>query len=56
MFINEKTSRSDLEVIILDNDELYKSFDENKLLNGLYTTQELLDKITEWIESGNEAI
>jgi hypothetical protein len=52
--IDENTTREELEMAILQHDELYASFDEVKLLDGGYTTEELLDATIAWIESGDE--
>lgn len=54
MFIDETTSRADLEVAILSDRDLYARFDERKLLNSEYTDAELLAGIRSWIEEGDE--
>lgn len=54
MFIDETTSRTDLEVAILNDRDLYARFDEQKFLNAEYTDAELLAGIRSWIEEGDE--
>lgn len=53
-FIDENTSRIDLQCIILNEKELYSKFDETKFLNDEYTTEEMREAIIEWIEAGDE--
>ena len=50
----EKMSRIDLEMIILEEDELYYSLDEQMFLKGEYSTEELKNIIGEWIIAGDE--
>lgn len=52
--IDDNTSRQDLEVAILSDQDLYDSFDEAKLLDGKYTDDEMRAVIVAWIESGDE--
>jgi len=54
MMIDNTTSREKLEVAILAEDSLYAQFDEQKLLNGGYTTEELRAVVVGWIEAGDE--
>ena len=54
MFIDENTSRADLEGIIVSEPGLYAQFNETRLLNDGYTTQEMLQIIQAWIEAGDE--
>lgn len=54
LFIDENTSRADLEAAIINEASLYASFDERKLLNAEYTDEELRDGIQSWIELGDE--
>lgn len=54
MMIDNNTNRADLEIAILSEDGLYAEFDEQKLLNGGYTTEELRTKVIGWIEAGKE--
>jgi hypothetical protein len=54
MFINEATSRADLEATIVGDASLYASFDEARLLNSGYSDDELRAGITAWIEAGDE--
>lgn len=54
MFINENTSRTDLEEAIISNDSLYRSLDEKRFLNGGYSDTELLEAVRDWIEAGDE--
>lgn len=53
-FIDETTSRTDLEEAIISEDGLYRSLDEGKFLNGAYTDDELRAAIRQWIEEGDE--
>jgi len=55
MFIDETTSREDLENAIISEDELYYSLDEQKFLNREYEKSELLEHVQNWVEAGNEA-
>lgn len=54
LFIDEKTPREDLEFAIIENDDLYQSINEQRFLNNGYTTEELREIITKWIEEGDE--
>lgn len=47
-------TRADLEIAIIENDVLYRSFDEPRLLAGGYSDNELRAVITEWIAAGDE--
>lgn len=53
-FIDENSSRADLEAAIINEASLYVSFDEQKLLSGEYTDDELRARIVAWIEAGDE--
>ncbi len=53
-FIDQNTSREDLQVAIINNADLYRSFDERRFLNDEYTNDELRAAITDWIEAGDE--
>ena len=50
----EKMSREDLEMIILENDDLYEMFDECKFLNKKYTLAELKKITSTWIYENDE--
>lgn len=50
----DTATRADLECEILDNDELYKCFDENKLMKSIYTTEELRDIVRQFVLDGDE--
>lgn len=54
MFIDSTTSRTDLEVAIINDAGLYAKFDEKRLLADGYTTEEMHAIIVAWIESGDE--
>ena len=54
MFISESSTRAELEAAIVSEKALYGSFDETLLLNGGYTTAQLFEAITAWIEAGDE--
>jgi hypothetical protein len=54
MFIDENTTRAQLESAIACEDDLYSQFDEQKLLGGYYTTEELRSAVVSWIHAGNE--
>lgn len=54
MFINDATSRTDLEEVIVANDSLYRSLDEQRFLNEDYSDAELLSAVRSWIEAGDE--
>ncbi len=55
MIITDNSNRSDLEMALLLEPSLYASLDEQRLLSGSYSDQELRDAIAEWVEAGNEA-
>lgn len=50
----EKISREDIEMEILENDDLYEIFDEERLLSGTYTDDELRKIVHEWILDNDE--
>ena len=50
----EKMSREDIEMEILKNDDLYEIFDEERLLSGTYTDDELRKIVHEWILDNDE--
>lgn len=52
--MTDKMNRADLEVEILNNDDLYKMFDKDKLMASKYSDDELRDIIREWILAGDE--
>ncbi len=56
MFIDANTSRTDLEIAIISEQDLYEQFDEQKLLNSEYTDDELRNTIIDWIEGGDETL
>ena len=45
----EKMSREDLEMVILENDDIYRIFDEERFLSRTYTDEELKRIVHEWI-------
>lgn len=47
-------NRADLEFAIVENDDLYRSLDEARLLAGGYSDEELRAAITAWIAAGDE--
>lgn len=53
-FIDTNTSREDLEAAIINDAGLYRQFDETKLLNDGYSTDELRQAVVAWIEAGDE--
>lgn len=53
-FINEQTSREDLQVAILNERALYAMVNEAKFLNDEYSNEELRGFIQNWIEEGDE--
>lgn len=53
-FIDQNTSREDLQIAILNNADLYRSFDERRFLNDEYTNEELHAVIAAWVEAGDE--
>lgn len=53
--IDQNTSREELETLIVCGEKsLYNMFDEKRLLNGGYTTEQLRNIVTTWIEIGDE--
>lgn len=53
--ITENTTRNELEEIIVCGEKsLYNQFDEQRFLNGGYTTEELRTTVIAWIASGDE--
>ncbi len=54
MFIDANTSRIDLEGAIVGDADLYRQFDEPKLLSGGYSTDEMREIVIRWIEEGDE--
>lgn len=50
----EKMSREDLEMEILKNDDLYEIFNEERLLSGTYTDDELRKIVHKWILDNDE--
>ena len=52
MLVNDM-SRADLEVIMLENDELYTKY-EDRLMNEEMSTEEMREIIIAWIEAGDE--
>ena len=50
----EKMSREDIEIEILENDDLYEIFDEERLLSRTYTDDELKRIAHEWILDNDE--
>lgn len=54
IYIDENSSRADLELAVLAERELYDSLDEARLLNGGYSDRELYEAIQAWIEEGSE--
>jgi hypothetical protein len=54
MFIDHTTTRNDLEAAICSEADLYAQFDERRLLNNGYTTDELRSIVVNWIEAGDE--
>lgn len=53
-FIDSNTSRNDLEAVICNDKDLYRQFDEARLLADGYTTDEMRAIVTAWIEAGDE--
>lgn len=52
----DTATKQELETeIVVGEDSLYKMFDEQKLLSGEYTVEELRTTIKKWIESCPEA-
>jgi hypothetical protein len=53
-FLDENTSREDLQCVIINDGELYATVDEAKFLADGYATPELLAIVREFIEAGDE--
>jgi hypothetical protein len=53
-FIDQNTSREDLQIAILNERALYSMVNEAKFLNDEYSDDELLTIIRDWIEAGDE--
>lgn len=54
LFIDQNTSRADLEAAIINEASLYTRFDEQRLLNSEYSDDELRAEIQNWIAEGDE--
>ena len=54
MLIAPNTSREDLEFAILSDNDLYAQFDEQRLLKGEYTIEQLFEITSKWIEACDE--
>ena len=54
LFIDENTSRADLEAAIVNDANLYAQFNEKRLLADGYSTEELRQIIEAWILAGDE--
>jgi hypothetical protein len=52
--IDQTTSLEDLQVIILNEDALYRSLDEARFLSDGYSADELRETVVSWIEAGDE--
>lgn len=53
-FIDQNTSREDLQIAILNERALYAMVDEAKFLNDGYSSEELYEIIGAWVEAGDE--
>lgn len=53
-FIDETTSRQDLQLAILSDNDLYSQVDEKKFLDDGYSTEELYGIIGRWVQEGDE--
>lgn len=53
-FIDQNTSREDLQIAILNDRSLYAMVNEAKFLNDEYSNDELWAFIRKWIEEGDE--
>ena len=53
-FIDQNTSREDLQIAILNDRALYSMINEAKFLNDEYSNEELLNIIQGWVEAGDE--
>ena len=51
--INGKTGRHQLELMILSDRDLYAQFDERRLINDDYETEELHAIVSAWLECRN---
>jgi len=56
IMIDENTSRIDLEAAIISEDSLYNLFNEQRLLDGQYSDDELRNVIIGWIESDPDTV
>jgi len=54
IFIDGNTVRTELEAVIIGDDQLYRTFDEARLLNDGYTTEEMREIVVAWISAGDE--
>jgi hypothetical protein len=54
MLIDHPIARRKLEEAIVSDPDLYAQFDEQRLLNNGYTTEQLRSMIIEWIAAGDE--
>ena len=54
MFYLPTASRSDMEIVILEDDDLMAEFDETKLMASDYTDDEMRSTIQAWVEAGDE--
>ena len=50
----ETMSQVDLEIVILENSDLYAMFDEQRLLNSEYSLEQMKEIVGTWIEQGDE--
>ena len=50
----EKMSREYFEMVVLENDDLYRIFDEERFLGRTYTDEELKRIVHEWILDNDE--
>jgi len=50
----DTANRIDLEGVIISEEGLYEIFDEKRLLNSGYTTEEIREIVREWIVKGDE--
>ena len=53
-FIDESASRTELEGVIVGDGALYAQFNETRLLNDGYTTDEMRQIVMAWIAAGDE--
>jgi hypothetical protein len=54
MFIDHTTTRHKLEEAIVSDPDLYAQFDEQRLLNDGYTTEQLRSIAVSWVIAGDE--